>query len=327
MNAFWSNWVVVLTALNIVGALWLLYVTSRKKPGEKGPSEETTGHTWDGDLREYNNPLPRWWLWGFYGSVVFALGYLVYYPGLGNFAGRLGWTQESAWAADVAKGRAESDAKLAKYDAMGYHELRHDDEAMRTARNLFANNCAACHGTDAHGSRGFPNLTDGDWLHGGDSVAINTTITGGRVAAMPAWEGVLGAEGVEQVANYVLTLSGHPANAQSAAGAAKFAICAACHGADGRGNIALGAPNLTDNIWLYGGDIETIRATIAKGRNNQMPAHGDLLGATRVKLLTAYVMNLSGAPDEVPAAPPADAATAEGATHEPADAAGTAAGQ
>ena len=325
MNAFWSNWVVILTALNIVGALWLLYVTSRKKPGEKGPSEETTGHTWDGDLREYNNPLPRWWLWGFYGSVIFALGYLAFYPGLGNFAGRLGWTQENAWAADVAKGRAESDAKLAPYATMGYQELRHDEQAMRTARNLFANNCATCHGTDAHGSRGFPNLTDNDWLHGGDSTAINATITGGRVAAMPAWEGVLGAEGVEQVANYVLTLSGHPANAQSAAGAAKFAICAACHGADGRGNIALGAPNLTDNIWLYGGDIETIRATIAKGRNNRMPAHGDLFGPTRVKLLTAYVMNLSNAPEEP--AESEDGAVEQEGTDEPADAAGTAAKQ
>ena len=323
MSGFWSNWVVILTFVNIAGALWLLWTTSRKKPGEKGPSEETTGHTWDGDLREYNNPLPRWWLWGFYLSVVFGLGYLAFYPGLGNFAGRLGWTQESSWAADVAKARLRSDAQLAQYDHMSLHTLRHDDAAMRTARNLFANNCAACHGTDAHGSKGFPNLTDADWLHGGDAAAINTTITAGRVAAMPAWEGVIGAEGVEQVSNYVQTLSGHPGSAAATAGAEKFAtFCAACHGADGRGNIALGAPNLTDNIWLYGGSIETIRETVAKGRNNQMPAHADKLGATRIKLLTAYVLNLSGAADEETEEHEATESP-EGGAHETTDTAGT----
>jgi cytochrome c oxidase cbb3-type subunit 3 len=322
MKGFWSHWVVILTALNIIGALWLLYVTSRRKPGEKGPAEETTGHTWDGDLREYNNPLPRWWLWGFYGSVIFALGYLAFYPGLGNFAGRLGWTQEKAWAAEVARGRAESDARLARFAEVGFNELRRNPEAMRAARNLFANNCATCHGTDAHGSRGFPNLTDADWLYGGDSASIGTTITAGRVAAMPGWEAVLGAEGVDQVANHVLTLSGSPGNAQATAGAAKFAVCAACHGADGRGNVALGAPNLTDRIWLYGGDIDTIKATIAKGRSNRMPAHGELLGPLRVRLLTAYVLNLSGAPEEAPAV--ATAAPIEGKADEPAAAADTA---
>ncbi len=327
MNRFWSNWVVILTAINIAGALWLLWTTSRKKPGDNGPSEETTGHTWDGDLAEYNNPLPRWWLWGFYISVIFGLGYLAYYPGLGNFAGRLGWTQESAWAEDVAKARVQSDAQLAQYDQMSLDTLRHDDNAMRTARNLFANNCATCHGTDAHGSKGFPNLTDADWLHGGTVAAISTTITQGRVAAMPAWEGVVGAEGVEQLSNYVLTLSGQtlapPGKALAAAGAEKFAMfCAACHGADGRGNQALGAPNLTDNVWLYAGNIETIRETVAKGRNNQMPAHGDMLGATRVKLLTAYVLNLSGASDEVLEAHEATESP-EGDAHEPTDTAGT----
>lgn len=331
MNSFWSHWVVILTSLNIAGALWLLWATSRKKPGDKGPAEETTGHTWDGDLAEYNNPLPRWWLWGFYASVIFGLGYLAFYPGLGNFAGRLGWTQENAWAEDVAKARVQSDAQLARYDHMSLHTLRHDNDAMRTARNLFANNCAACHGTDAHGSKGFPNLTDADWLHGGDATAINTTITAGRVAAMPAWEGVIGAEGVEQVANYVLTLSGHPGNAPATAGAEKFGtFCAACHGADGRGNTALGAPNLTDNIWLFSGTIEGIRETVGKGRNNQMPAHAEKLGATRIKLLTAYVLNLSGAADEeleaheTPESSPESApeSAPEEGKHEPTDTAG-----
>lgn len=322
MKGFWSNWVIILTALNIIGALWLLWTTSRKRPGDKGPAEETTGHTWDGDLAEYNNPLPRWWLWGFYLSVAFGLGYLVFYPGLGNFAGRLGWTQEGAWAAEVAKARVESDARLAQYDAMSLRELRHDDNAMRTARNVFANHCATCHGTDGHGSKGFPNLTDADWLHGGDATTIHTSITQGRVAAMPAWEGVIGAEGVEQVSNYVLTLSGHPGNAQATAGAEKFAtFCAACHGPDGRGNTALGAPNLTDNIWLFGGNIEAIRSSVAKGRNNQMPAHADLLGASRARLLTAYVLNLSGAKDEE-AEEHHRAEPAEGDTHAPTEATG-----
>ncbi len=327
MSGFWSNWVIILTSINIAGALWLLWATSRKRPGDQGPSEETTGHTWDGDLSEYNNPLPRWWLWGFYASVIFGLGYLAFYPGLGNFAGRLGWTQENAWAADVATARKQSDVQLAKYDHMNLDTLRHDDNAMRTARNLFANHCAACHGTDAHGSKGFPNLTDGDWLHGSDPATITTTITQGRVAVMPAWEGIIGPEGVEQVSSYVLALSGHPGDAQiqrqAKAGAEQFAtVCVACHGADGRGNIALGAPNLTDNIWLYAGNIETIRETVAKGRNNQMPAHADILGATRVKLLTAYVLNLSGATDEETEEHEATDSP-EGGAHEPTDTAGT----
>lgn len=298
MNGFWNGWIISLTALNIAAALWLLWTTSRKKPGEKGPGEDTTGHTWDGDLAEYNNPLPRWWLWGFYFTVAFALVYLAFYPGLGNFAGRLGWTQEGAVAADIAAAAKETNQRLERYGLLAVADLRHDEDAMRTARNLFAANCAACHGTDAHGARGFPNLTDQDWLHGGDEATILTTLRAGRTGVMPAWEPVLGAAGIEQVTNYVLKLSNQGGDAAlAAAGSEKFAqLCAACHGPDGRGTLALGAPNLTDTTWLYGGSAETIRETLIKGRTNQMPAHLDLLGETRLKLLTAYVMNLSAAP-------------------------------
>ncbi len=297
MNRFWNYWIIVLTTVNVVAMLWLLYMTARKRPGDQAPGEATTGHTWDGDLSEYNNPLPRWWLWGFYFSIAFAVVYLALYPGLGNFAGRLGWTQESAWATDVRHASRESTARLAHFDSMELDELRENTEAMRTARNLFAANCAACHGTDAHGAKGFPNLTDHDWLHGGTAAAITTTLQQGRQGVMPAWGSILGAEGVEQVANYVLSLSGQTVSATLAnAGADKFAqTCAACHGVEGRGNMALGSPNLTDNIWLYGGTVETIKETVAKGRTNRMPAHLALLGPTRIKLLTAYVLNLSQA--------------------------------
>ncbi|MBP6513876.1 MAG: cytochrome-c oxidase, cbb3-type subunit III [Steroidobacteraceae bacterium] len=317
MTSGWTLFIIIVTALNIVGAVWLLYATSRSSPDE-GKAGTDTGHTWDGDLREYNNPLPRWWLWLFYGTVVYAIGYLIVYPGLGSFAGTKGWTQESQWQEEVDAANAASAPVYARFAAMDLPALAADPDAMRVGRNLYSNHCAMCHGADAGGSPGFPNLTDGDWLWGGDAESIHTTLKYGRMSAMPAWEAQLGAAGIEETVAYVLTLSGQqPASEQSNAGKARFDLfCVACHGPEGKGNPLLGAPNLTDSIWLYGGTPEVIRTTLVKGRlQNQMPAQLPLLGEDKTRLMAAYVMSISPRPAEPvapvePVAPAAEDATA-----------------
>lgn len=292
MTAGWTWFIAIITALNIGGSLWLLLATSRVHAGEG----ETTGHVWDGDLREYNHPLPRWWLWLFVITIVFAVGYLVAYPGLGSFKGSLGWSQQSQWEKEVAAADAAAATVYARFEGRTPAALAGDPAAMEIAGRLFGNNCATCHGADARGAPGFPNLTDGDWLHGGTPEVIHATIANGRIGVMPPWGEMLGPQGVEQVVAYVQSLSGQSSDAAlAAAGKDRFMqICAACHGPDGRGQQALGAPNLTDNIWLYGGSADAIRTTIVKGRQNQMPAHLDLLGETRVRLLTGYILSLSG---------------------------------
>ncbi len=315
MTTGWTLFIVIVTAINVIGAIWLLLATSRRAPGEMRPGAETTGHTWDGDLKEFNNPLPRWWLWLFYGSVIFALGYLVLYPGLGNFAGTLGWSQEKQWQEQVAAAEAAAAPVFQRFASMSIDDLSKDPDAMRVARNLYANNCAMCHGSDARGATGFPNLTDADWLYGGDADTLLATLTYGRNGIMPPWGEALGESGVNEVASYVLTLSGQQApEALAAAGKPKFEMyCAACHGVDGKGMQALGAPNLTDDIWIYGPGVEAIRYGIVNGRNNMMPAQLEALGEDRVRLLAAYVMSISPrpAPAPAPAAEPADSLPAE----------------
>lgn len=308
MTTGWTLFIVVLTAINIVGAVWLLWVTSRPAPGESGPGPGTTGHVWDGDLREFNNPLPRWWLWLFYLTVAFSLVYLVLYPGLGGWRGTLGWSQEGQWRAQVEAADDAARPFFERYAGMDYAALRADESAMGMARNLFANHCATCHGSDARGAPGFPNLTDGDWLYGGGEETVTATIAHGRQGVMPPWGEVLGEQGVEELVAYVLRLAGQEVPQDLAdAGGAKFAMyCVGCHGADGRGLQAVGGPNLTDDIWLYGGTAEAIRDGIAGGRNNRMPGQLEPLGADRVRLLAAYVLSL--APPQPDAAPQAGAA-------------------
>src|SRR5262249_10195647 len=260
-----------------------------------------TGHVWDDDLRELNNPLPRWWLWLFVLTTVFALVYMVVYPGLGNFGGTAGWSSERQLAAQTA----EADKLLARtfkpYEHESVVSLASQADALRIGRNLFVNNCAACHGSDGRGAPGFPNLADRDWLWGGTPEAIVQSISEGRVSTMPGWRAALGGDsGVEDVLRYVMRLSGgNLPTGDLGNGHAKFAaICAACHGVDGRGNQQLGAPNLTDHIWLNGGSVAAVRESIANGRHAEMPAHLARLGETRVNLLAAYVISLGGA--EVP---------------------------
>ncbi len=298
MSPLASVLITVVTLLNIAGLMVLLWLT-RKRRGEAAAGE-TTGHVWDEDLREYNNPLPRWWLGLFILTVIFGLGYLVLYPGLGNFAGAKHWSRVSQYEAQSRQAEAVLARTFAPYAKPPVAALEHDAGALRIGRNLFLNNCAGCHGSDARGAPGFPNLTDKDWLWGGSPDTVLTTIRDGRTGVMPAWGPVLGDEGVENVLAYVMSLSGRTLPAGDvAAGRQKFAeICAACHGQDGKGNQQLGAPNLTDPTWLHGGALATIRATIANGRQGQMPAHLERLGATRTKLLAAYVLSLGGAPPE-----------------------------
>jgi cytochrome c oxidase cbb3-type subunit 3 len=298
MSSGWSLYVIAIVALNIVGSMWLLFYTSGKRPGEdvKG---ETTGHVWDGDLVELNNPMPRWWLLLFVFTTVFAVGYLVLYPGAGRFAGTLGWTQVAQYDAEVARVRAQEAELFAAFAGMDVDALAKEPQALATGGRIFANSCSTCHGSDGRGAAGFPDLTDGEWLYGGDGATLELTITHGRNGMMPPLAAALGEQGVAEVAAYAWTLNGRQAEpalaALAARGAERFAtLCAACHGPEGKGNPALGAPDLTNDAWLYGGDYETIKTTVAGGRTGRMPAHGALLGEQKVKLVAAYVRSLGG---------------------------------
>jgi cytochrome c oxidase cbb3-type subunit 3 len=302
--------VTVLVLSNIAAVMVLLFGLRRRR-GESSVTTETTGHVWDGDLRELNNPLPRWWLWLFVLTTLFGLAYLVVYPGLGNFAGTSGWSSQRQFTEQSAQADQLLAQTFKPFEQRTAAVLAGDPSALRVGRNLFVNNCAACHGSDGRGAPGFPNLTDRDWLFGGTPEAIVQTIAEGRQSVMPAWREALGGDsGVEDVLRYVMSLSGRELPAGDLAnGRAKFAaICSACHGADGRGNQVLGAPNLTDQVWLNGGSVVAVRESIANGRHAEMPAHGARLGETRVNLLAAYVISLGGA--QVAAAPAVPAAPA-----------------
>ncbi len=290
---FWSVYIALVTIVSILACAVLLWSQNSRKP--PGKSVETTGHTWDEDLGEYNNPLPRWWSWLFYITIVFSLVYLALYPGLGSYAGALGWTQVKQLEEEEARANARFGPLYDKFAAQDVAALAKDAEALAIGQKLFLNHCAQCHAGDAGGSRGFPNLTDRDWLWGGDPAAIEVSISEGRTGVMPPFGAVLGAQGTQDVAHYVRSLSGLTNDSiRTARGNPLFAQnCAACHGADGKGNSALGAPNLTDKVWLYGSAEPTIIETISKGRNNQMPAHKDLLSAAKIRLLAGYVYSLS----------------------------------
>lgn len=294
LNSFWNWFVILVSVLTILACWWLLHWT-------KGISERrddtpgSTGHVWDENVTELNTPLPRWWLHLFNITIVFALVYLALYPGLGNFAGVLGWTQERQYEDEVVAAEAAQAAVFARYREMEPAALMADDDAMGTAGRLFRQNCAMCHGSDGRGATGFPNLADGNWQWGGSHEQIMTTLANGRVAAMPAWAPALGEDGVKEVVAYVLQISGQDADPQLAnAGQARFQMfCVACHGVDGKGNPLLGAPDLTDDIWLYGGSAEDFEYALRHGRNGQMPAFGNSLSEERRKLLAAYVQGLS----------------------------------
>lgn len=324
MSTFWSIWVTVITIGTLIGCAALLRWCSNDKTGvEEG---HDMGHEYDG-IRELNNPLPKWWTYLFVSTIVFAAVYLALYPGLGNFKGLLGWTSSNQTVRSVEESRsaiaaAQANKQLDEYakeldDANTYFgeafkKLAHDEnglrsvpdiasdaDAIKVGQRLFLQNCSQCHGSDARGQNGFPNLTDDAWLYGGEPQAIVTTIMHGRVGQMPAWKDALGEEGVKEVVSYTLSLSGRSVNVREAeAGKARFVVCAACHGTDGKGNPAVGAPDLTDRDWLFGDSRADVTETVMNGRSGVMPAWKDILGEDKVQLVAAYVWSLSNSDKE-----------------------------
>lgn len=293
-SGFWNFYIIIPTVLGIVACFLLIrWLSTDIHPDQQGKEMD---HVWDENLVELNNPLPRWWLNMFYLTLFFGIGYLLLYPGLGTFKGLLGWTSAGQYQRELDVADAQYGPLFKRYAEMDIAAVAADPAARHMGERMFVSYCAQCHGSDARGARGFPNLRDNDWLYGGDPQTILQTILEGRNGVMPAWEAALGGEtGVSDVAEYVFTLSGRKADEAAALrGKEKFdAMCVACHGADGKGNQMLGAPNLTDNVWLYGSSNKSVMETIARGRNGNMPPHRDFLGEEKAHLLAAYVYSLS----------------------------------
>ena len=290
----WSIFIAVVTVVSLLACLALLIIASRRVVMA---GDNTTGHVWDEDLRELNNPLPRWWMWLFVMTIVFSAVYLAFYPGLGSHAGSFQWTSINQYEAEQEKARLAMAPVYAKYATMDADALARDPQAMGIGQRIFLNNCAQCHGSDARGSRGFPNLTDNDWLGAHALDDIKKTILEGRIGMMPPMAAAVGnSDDVKNIANYVLSLSGSAHNDIAAQlGKPKFGVCAACHGADGKGNLALGAPNLTDKTWLHGWGEQAIINMVNAGKTNAMPPQGRLLTAEQVHVLAGYVLSLSKA--------------------------------
>ncbi len=292
VNSGWALFVAGTTIAGLILCLVLLAIASRRRVMA---NDNTTGHVWDEDLVELNNPLPRWWMWLFVITVVFAAVYLAFYPGLGTNKGTLGWTSINQYEAEQEKARLAMVPVYAKFTTMKAEQLALDPTAMGIGGRLFLNNCAQCHGSDGRGSKGFPNLTDNDWLGAGTPEYIEKTITEGRQGMMPPMAAAVGSsEDVKNLANYVLSLSGSAHNGVAAQlGKEKFVVCAACHGPQGKGNPALGAPNLSDKIWLHGWGEAAVVAMVTNGKTNVMPAQARLLTPDQIHVLAAYVWGLS----------------------------------
>ncbi|CAE6900587.1 cytochrome-c oxidase, cbb3-type subunit III [Vibrio alginolyticus] len=319
MTTFWSLWIIVITIGTLVGCAILLTWCSKDKMGVEEGAD--MGHEYDG-IRELNNPLPKWWTYLFVSTFVFSAVYLALFPGLGSFKGFLNWESSAQEVRSLEESKqaiaaAQTNKQLNQYakeldDADAYFgeafrklahnenglrpvpEIAQDPEALKVGQRLFLQNCSQCHGSDARGQQGFPNLTDDAWLYGGEPQAIVTTIMHGRVGQMPAWKDALGEEGVQEVVSYALSLSGRKVNArEAAAGKARFVVCAACHGTDGKGNPAVGAPDLTDQDWLFGDSRAAVTETVMNGRSGVMPAWKDILGEDKIQLVASYVWSLS----------------------------------
>lgn len=291
----WSFYIAIITVASLLACAVLLKALSTRRLAQ-GEQVETTGHSWD-DLQELNNPLPRWWMWLFYITIVFSLAYLILYPGLGSYAGYLGWSSQGQYKDEQQQAAAVYGPVIDRFLKQDAVAVAANPEAREIGQRLFLNYCAQCHGSDAGGSRGYPSLRDADWLYGGTPEAIRSTILNGRNGVMPPLGAALGgSEDVRDVVHHVLALAGRTHDGLRAQrGKAKFATaCVACHGADGKGNQQIGAPNLSDDIWLHGGTEAAITETIVKGRINQMPAHKDFLDEGKIHLLTAYVLGISG---------------------------------
>ena len=299
MTTGWSWYVIALIVLNIGGAAWLLWWTAKRRPGD--PKPEDTSHVWDGDITEYNKPLPKWWINLFWVTLIGGIAYLLWYPGLGAFAGYGKWTSAGEHDQERAANQARLEKTFAPYRGASIDVLARDPAAVRLGHSIFNNTCATCHGSTAQGAIGYPNLTDDIWHWGGSPQRVLQTVLDGREGVMPEWGKVLtgigGPDAVDNVVAYVRTLH-DPAtlvnNYPAAQGKALYeSVCTSCHGVDGKGNQALGAPNLTDDYWLYGDSTAALRQTISEGRHGSMPAHRGLLGETRARLVASYVWSLS----------------------------------
>jgi len=310
---FWSVYVAGITIAGIVGCLLLLWISGTTKAASS--SDNTTGHVWDGDLREMNNPLPRWWVWMFIITIVFSVAYLVLFPGLGAFKGMLGWSSTGQFDDEVKAGNTQIAPLYARFAGMSIPQLAKDPDAMKVGDRLFMNNCAQCHASDAKGGPSYPNLTTGEWNWGGTPEQLVETITKGRMGVMPPQAAIIGTPGdISNVANYVLSLSGTPHDAaKAAAGKEKFeTVCAACHNADGKGNQMLGSRNLTGKNWFLGRRDEAhITAMVKDGWMGQMPAWEGKFMPEQIRVLAAYVWGKS-AHTAAPAAAPAPATTGTG---------------
>jgi cytochrome c oxidase cbb3-type subunit 3 len=306
VSSFWNLWVIVISVLSILGCAWLLYTTGRikvsSKEGSGGSGVGVTGHVWDGDLQEYNNPLPKWWSNMFWITIVFSVVYLILYPGLGSLPGVLGWTSSGAHADE----RAEFDERLRplyeKYAKMDVEQIAADAAARETGQRIFLTYCSPCHGSTARGALGFPNLTDKNWLYGGEPDTIITTVTNGRMGVMPAFGPVLGEDGVRNAVAYVRSLTGLPHdNARAQLGEPIFlANCAACHGPEATGNPAVGAPNLKSGVWMFGSSEAAMIEGVTGGHNSAyaggptpMPSFKDTLSPVQIRVVAAYIWGLS----------------------------------
>ncbi|CUS48986.1 MAG: cbb3-type cytochrome c oxidase subunit III CcoP [Idiomarinaceae bacterium HL-53] len=314
MSSFWSGWIIVLTLGTLIALMILLRWNMKNFTDvEEG---ESMGHSFDG-IEELNNPLPKWWTILFWACFVWGFLYLAFYPGLGNFQGLLGWKSSNQGVLSLeesreATERAREQGLYVRYDRelvraeeefgpifqqyaqLSIDEIAHNEDALKIGQRLFLQNCSQCHGSDARGSTGFPNLTDGVFAWGGSAENVYTTLMEGRRAQMPAFLEQLGEQGITEVAAYVLSLSGRTVDRDLArAGEQRFAVCAACHGQDGQGKIEMGAPNLTDNVWLYGGSQRAVEETLRYGRNGVMPAWDEILGEDKVKILSGYILSLN----------------------------------
>ncbi|MBM4181415.1 MAG: cytochrome-c oxidase, cbb3-type subunit III [Betaproteobacteria bacterium] len=311
ISDFWHYYIAALTILGILFSLWILYsqTTEKLAPGQQA---EVLHPTWDGDLQELNNPLPRWWMWLFYALVAFGIIYLVLYPGMGKFAGVWNWSSADAYKQEKERVDAEFNKVFQPFLGQDIMSVAADPKAQEMGKRLYLTYCSQCHGSDAQGARGFPNLTDAQWLFGGTPDEVKASIADGRVGEMPG--GLAGDEqGAKEVAHYVLALGGKPHDAALAAvGKEKYAACAGCHGEDGKGNNAAGFPNIVDDAWQYGGSEAAIIESIVKGRKGGMPAQAHL-GEAKVHLLAAYVWGLGGGAKPAPVAPPAETVPTEAA--------------
>lgn len=312
MSAGWSWFVIALVASNILGCVWLIWWTGKRSPDDPAPTQ--TSHVWDGDITEYNQPMPRWWINLFYITIVFGIAYLIYYPGLGAFKGTSGWTSVGEHAEDKKVRDAKVEQTLSQFAGKQVQALAVDPQALKLGRSIFGNTCATCHGSSAHGAVGFPDLSDNIWHWGGSPDQVLQSILDGREGVMPPWGTVLTGMGGEHAQDYVIAYVRSLANPEAertgdfmaARGKAMYdGLCVACHGVEGKGNLALGAPDLTDGYWLYGDSNDSLYQTLNVGRHGVMPAHRELLGETRVRLVAAYVWSLSQAKTGTGAGPAA----------------------